>query len=288
MKDYRRCKRRYYYEVVLGLESKTTFSTWLKGQIGHKCLEMWYKNGEGDVADAMYEVFANYPGLNMQEEEIDKLHELIEGIIHRYIMEYSDFESVWIKEILGVEEEWYLNIDGWTLRGVYDLVFIDCDDNLWLMDHKFTGFPHQDEHLVMDPQISLYFNSANNLFDRPVYGFIINNILSKPAPKKSKYENPCFNRIPIARTDYELDSFMYDTRIQLAEMEESTNTYRATGNHRIFYRTPTKDCSWDCPYYQLCVIDLKNGDVSHVIDMAYKQKEVKKIGRKDMDGKPIR
>src|SRR5690606_21933561 len=44
---------------------------------------------------------------------------------------------------------------------------------------------------------------------------------------------------------------------------------KALGGAKIFPRNITRDCSWDCPYYDLCLAEMEGSDVDWILQEKY-------------------
>lgn len=276
LKNFRRCRRKWYFGDVLNLGPREPFRTWLVGEMGHLCQEKLYCTGEVRVEGCVTEVLRRYE-MVLFDEEIVELVRLLADIMNRYVCTYAEHDQSFIKKILGVEHEFAIPLSGGIiLEGVFDLVVLDHQDRIHIWDHKFTGTPHQYKHILLDPQASTYFFAGETMFGN-VDSFTLNNILSKRPPKKSKYDNPCFHREHVRRNTYEQGLFIQETIQQAREMQKILSLYEE-GMPVPLYRTPTKDCHWDCEFYTMCITEMKGGDIEYIMDLKYVRKP-ERIGR---------
>lgn len=161
--------------------------------------------------------------------------------------------------------------------GTYDGVYRDLkDDSIWLLEHK-TAKAISLGHLTLDDQGGSYFLVASrdlrhdkligpkeNLRgimynfarkapgdDRPrnAQGLALN----KDGQVSKQQPSPLFVRHPVTRTMRERNSMV--RRIQ-AEVEHMTAMKEGV---LPIYKTPTKDCSWGCKFYEMCVMHESGG-----------------------------
>src|SRR5690606_16827327 len=66
--------------------------------------------------------------------------------------------------------------------------------------------------------------------------------------------NTFFYREFVPRTDTAVEQVWEDIR-------KTEALKQALVAEKIFPRNTTRDCSWDCPYYDLCVAELEGSDV---------------------------
>lgn len=80
-----------------------------------------------------------------------------------FLKTFSGYENF---KILGVEEEFVIDIDDWQFNGFIDLVFQDSDDRLIIRDYKSkASFKNEDEKYKYARQLYLY-----SLYVKEKYG----------------------------------------------------------------------------------------------------------------------
>ena len=183
---------------------------------------------------------------------------------------------------------------------------------LLFIEHKFTDdFAGREEDLPIDQQFDMYFWTVLNLFrDQglkvPLAYGVLNMInprlpsvpellkngksLSKDkriftteevyleAIKAHEFDpadysevlmdlrdrpRPFFKRIKVFRTPEQLERFEAELRDAVLDMI----------NCRNIYRNANYLCKRDCPYHQLCVLDMKGGDVTEYIATQFKRRK---------------
>jgi hypothetical protein len=276
LRNYRECKRKWFYQDILGLEKKQPTRPIFFGEVGHFCMESLYLKGTCDVNDAYDDTCSRYPSIELFDEEIKDIKSSMQRIIDDYVMYYSDSESKWIKTILGAEVEWKVDLipDAVQVEGVADIVLEDHRDNVHIMDHKFTASPFDVDHYVRDTQISTYFWGVGEKLERDITSFMINAILNKKPPKTSKYGEPRFNREAFYRSQMHKDSYLTEVVCQCVQMLRDRNLWITKGNSIHIYRTVSKDCKY-CWMRPLCDAERIGGDPDAVIEMEYQRRKVR-------------
>lgn len=210
-------------------------------------------------------------------------------------------------KVLGVEVnilEWKLTIPGTDifLEGFIDMVLEDEYGGIWAVEHKTGAQFFSVESLDLDEQASTYLWALSHRYpDREVMG-IIYNMLSTKTPSvpqmlksgemsKSKINttwniyartlrengldeqdysdmkailllNKFFKRDQIYRSSTELGNFEID-------LQDIVDDIKGTMNTAKFYRTPTRDCVWECPFREVCIMEYKGLDVEEVCNIKF-------------------
>lgn len=292
LKTWKRCRQKWYYRYVRGLIPKERVKKIELGNYGHALLEAYYK-GE-DLQQASENYWREQTKDMFQEEMIEyqEVRDQAEQLVKRYIKHYQEKGEEF--KVLAVEEHFQVTIPKSTtdLQGVFDLVVEDDTGELWLVDHKFTSIDldKYEENLVLDEQANYYLWALAELLGdyRAVSGIIFNLIRTKlptvpqvlKSGRLSKAKNidtdvdtylqaikdnrlnpndytdilnylkensrPFFKRCKVCRTPEELEC----VKNELYEVSKDMKNYS-------IYRNATKDCSWDCLYRELCIMESK-------------------------------
>lgn len=86
--------------------------------------------------------------------------------------------------------------------------------------------------------------------------------------KLDQQENPFFERDKIRKTSYELDEF--SNRLY--------HTYRDMMGNPALYPNPTRDCSWDCSFQDVCIQQSDGADYERTLDRLYKKRDYERKG----------
>lgn len=225
-------------------------------------------------------------------------------IMHRYVKYDTEdplLPAGW--KVVSLEEEFLVELlTGYDqLYGFIDMVVEDDSGNIWGIEHKSGEQFFDVEQLSLNEQTSLYISVLKTHYGEKVRGMIYNLVRTKKpySPKVNKnnslsksaidttwevyletilannldpadyYDmqmklenNKFFDRAYIYRTAQELNNFMDETSYI---MEDIVNQ-----DPDKCYRTPTRNCAWDCKeFYELCIMESKGLDTSYYKEKAY-------------------
>jgi len=207
------------------------------GTAAHAALAEYYR-GNGVVA-AMDAAFGSLaPNTPLRLEEFDRL----EAVLANYF-EFAQKNDSW--KVLAVEveaeSEWKPDM---RISGIIDLI-IEMSGKKVIVDHKFLS-RISTTSLDMDSQINYYLLLTLQL-GFPIDGFLYNMI-----DKRKSTGNPG-RRVYVTRTPNELLALGED-------FYQVSRVIRATHDGQIpVYRNPTRDCRWDCSYYEACIEEMRKG-----------------------------
>jgi hypothetical protein len=216
-------------------------------------------------------------------------------------------------KVMSVEEPLRVHVPGTrvALVGALDvLVRRGQRANLWVMDHKTAAQYINIVNLEMDDQMTAYlwlvWQTHGEIPGGALYNELRKKVPAQPEPLKSgglsknknvdtTYEiylqavkdndlNPVdyedileflrnkpdgfYRREPVARTKYELEHFAENLVPEVKAMNSKLTP---------LYPSPTRDCSWDCHYRDLCLCETTGGDLESLSDSLY---EYAKGGRR--------
>lgn len=236
---YRRCKQQYHWKYIDHFYPKASVGQ-VRGSAGHAALGEWHRTYQTYTAlDAAWDKWvAEGQGLG---EDWDLTVETLE----RYF--------AWSREndtftILKAEQKFDIIFKDPAIKftGYIDGIIQEEDGRIWLLENKFNKRV-QTSHLDMDIQATIYMLAANLLGHKPV-GVLYNIIRvgtkiaeKQPVVRKQLYRN-----------SDGLNHVTHEILLQAKEMIE----YDKGGTP---YRNPTKDCSWDCPFFAACLNLLDDG-----------------------------
>jgi PD-(D/E)XK nuclease superfamily len=262
MQTFQQCRRRWwltYYRKLRPMETAVVGPLALGSRV-HSALEARYKHSAGlvetydtllsiDVANAM----ESGDDLTALASEGELGHLMLEGFIDWAEEEGidADFEIVGTEEILSMPMLGGLA----EVKGKLDLRVRDKRDGTHLVrDWKtsaqlgaFTKWAH------LNPQLMLYqtLDYVNTPEDRRIAGG--QYVLLKKVKRGPRAKPPFYELLDIRHNVFTLRS--YWTRLQglLSDMLTVHKALDDGGDHRqIVYPTPTRDCSWICPFFTAC------------------------------------
>lgn len=201
--------------------------------------------------------------------------------------------------VLAVEHPFQITIPGTDkgeaclYAGKWDLLWRDLrDESLWLTDHK-TAKDLSTNHLTLDDQAGSYWALAGQFLrssgaigpkerlkgieynilrkysppedDRPVDadGMRLNKdgSVSKKQPKTLEYR---YKRERVHRTAREQASQISRIAVEAEAMD------RMRHDKSLLYKSPTRDCTWDCNFFQMCELQERQSDWETFRDMAFR------------------
>lgn len=247
---YRRCRYQYYLKYVKDYVSPAGKGQ-IKGTAGHAALAEWYTNGYDDTkaikkASGIITNTELETGWSM-EAEWDELQMML--------MRYFAWARVNDNfETIAVEQEYEIEVNGLKLMGFIDGIVRKGEYN-YLLEHKFVK-QASTQHIALDMQVSIYMLAAHKLGYNPMGTMY--NIIRMGEGKKSTEE-------PVLRTiAYRNVEGLQLIEIEVGRMMEEVQKFLTEGGS--VYRNPTKDCHWDCSFYDVCLSLNDSGEAESVLN----------------------
>lgn len=292
---FKRCPLAWWWGYREGLKPQgpPDIKLWF-GEGVHLALALWYKPGRQRGIDPRI-TWRKFVAEDIRfiktefSREYDPVEYVEAGDFGEELLgNYLDFwgsDRNW--EILAPEQNFEVLIPGADgkpiarLVGTFDGVFRDLDDGRRplprLLEHKtakaiYTG------HLELDDQRGTYYAVADHVLRemgliKPkeeivemIYNFLRKGhaddrptnaegqSLNKDGSVSKVQPSPLFVRHPVTLTRVE----RMQQLAKISNEVKAMNMFR-TGELEI-YKTPTRDCSWDCDFYEMCVLDESNPD----------------------------
>ena len=186
--SYLRCAKLYWYKYVRNLQRKKQEGPLRDGAMAHHMLMegfLFMQRGEdpltgvGEGWNSLAEELTNLiPWTDQLETALDNLRDLYR-IVVRYFNQ-ADFEG-W--EVLHVEEEFAIEIDGTMLTFTPDLVLRDPFGKVWIVDHKTTS--SMPDGIPFSSQQSLLYYAGVKAHYPETAGFLF-NFLRKKLPTEPR------------------------------------------------------------------------------------------------------
>lgn len=296
---FKRCPQRWYWSFRMGLVPKGMPKQPLWFGTGvHLAMAEWYIPGRQRGRDPR-ETWAEYcKDAQMETVRISNdydpdaqatyvdARELGDAMFARYLDKYGD-DTNW--DVLAPEQVFAVVIEDpdypgegvVTYVGTFDGVYRNIKTGkLWLMEHK-SASQIDTGHLVLDDQAGSYVSVANPLLrangvidPNEQIGGIMYNFLAKRKPYVSaggvddegrhlnkdgsvskRQPRDTVLREPIGRTRHEQNTQLGRIANEAIVMEP----FR-TGELQMV-KNPTRDCKWDCDFFELCQVHETGGDV---------------------------
>lgn len=268
IQEFKTCRRAWWLKYYRGLarKSKEVIGPLPLGSRVHNSLEVYYTTGESPVEA--------YKGFWAKDKELFEASEMAgdESAVKKFeseselglimvegYMEWLDETGADSRlEVLEVEKkvsapllDGRVELQGKTDMKVYDRV---TNDRL-IMDHK-TAVSFNDYHRTahMSEQLLLYTmleKMQKEDSDIPVSGGIYN--LLRKVKRGPKAKPPFYERINVRFNDEALNSFWIRVNGELRDMMAVRDALDAGVDHRLVaYPSPSRDCTWRCPFFQVC------------------------------------
>lgn len=271
MSVYKECKRRWYLEYYLRLIRKFT-SPRIAADTGsavHEALHEYYvaggrKNHEAAKDLAMSHLTASRDrelARDITPEDIASLKEIyaVAEICAKGYFEWVDethADEGWT--IQGSEERLVVDgpIEGTQIKGFIDIWGThDRSGDLLVVDTKVVqNFGDTMKTLHLNEQAPLYAILSKIVDNQPGRGFrVVWNMIKRNKQTKGKAKPPFYQRYELAINDDQLDQFYAQLQGQIADMLETERRLNEGEPHyMVAYPTPSRDCSWKCPYLSIC------------------------------------
>ncbi|KKN66964.1 hypothetical protein LCGC14_0466440 [marine sediment metagenome] len=248
MSCWRRCKYKYFLKYIENYVLPSSMGQ-IRGSIGHSALAVWYKTGDKDEAlhAANDKLFEYEMELN---RGLDDVWELMKFILNRYF-EWSIENDKF--ELIEAELKFEFKIDKHVFLGYIDGV-VEIDGIIWLLEHKFLKQVSM-KHVSIDPQISMYMLAMRKLEFNPRGTFF--NVIRMTKGGIAKTE-------PVVR----VKAFRNQEGLVAIERELVNQANEMTKFHRDggeMYRNSTRDCTWDCNFYPVCLSINDSGEAKSVL-----------------------
>jgi len=263
MSCWRRCKYQFFLKYVEGYSMPSSGGQ-LTGSSGHAALAYWYKQTDhiknkkqdGKAIDTAWKSYCE-EFKKMGREVDNQYFEPAEAALLRYFPVAREQDKRW--EVLSSEYEFKVNVGQYPLIGFIDLI-VRTQGQIWIVEHKFnkqvsTG------HLDLDPQVSTYLLAATIAGYNPI-GVIYNIIRTSSGPTAIKEP---FVRSMLYRNPEGLQVKAKEMTGQMAEMKSFLD------DGGTIYRNETRDCHWDCTFFNACLSITDNGSPDEILSRLVKR-----------------
>lgn len=239
LSTFRRCLQKYHWNYIQHYRPKPSVSQ-TRGSAGHSALAEWHVNYK--IESAIAAAWKYWYGQQLADGDDWRL---LEDALIRYFAWSQKNDSF---KILQSEYEFkigYGNPD-FVFTGFIDGIVQDGKQQ-WLLENKFYK-KVDDTGLEMDIQASLYMLAAK-LLGKNVSGVIYNMV--RIGDNKKSIEEPV-----VRKKLYRNAAGLSHVQTEMVQQVKNMLKYQEGG---MPYRNPTKDCSWDCAYYSICLGLLDDG-----------------------------
>lgn len=270
IQTFKDCRRKWYLSYYLGLTPKKEK---LDGPLPlgtrvHDSLELYYTDGidpvityntlatDDRIRFQATEEFLDESTLKKYDSDLELGRIMVEGY-KEWIEEDSrdaDFEFVEAEKAVSYPVE----IDGVTvnLMGKIDLKLRNkIDDTIFITDHKTSAasaWSNYDKYTHMSEQLMFYI-TLSRAIGEDVDGAMYN--LLKKVKRTGTAKPPFYDRKVVRFNSTQLDSFWDRTMSTIADMVETRQRLDGGESHlTAAYPRPSTDCSWKCPFFEMCTM----------------------------------
>lgn len=259
METFKECRRKWWLQYVRKLRHKTDPDSGRAARIGtlfHEIMETYY--GGHQTEEAQREAIANLvpPPLATPDDlkEYDLARTIAEGYFQWVAEEGVDADL----EFEAVEEKIQTPspIAGVDLLGKADLLATKkSSGERVVVDHKTTGsFARSlsDIHLLRQPKLYSLIRRIK-LPDDPLHGVMWN--MARTVGRGKTAKPPFYMRYELATSEAELRRYWRELgRViqDMLDLEQKIESTPVLDRSVVAYPSPSKDCSWKCPFYAVC------------------------------------
>jgi RecB family exonuclease len=250
--SWRRCRYRYWLSYIKNYEARPGLGQF-RGTTGHAGLAAWYTNGGDDekaiqVASDTLQTIEIVNHLDMSKDWED-----IKMILTRYFAWARRNDNF---KVLAIEKEYEIELADIKLMGYIDGI-VEQGGSVYILEHKFVKQARVN-HVTLDMQISIYMLAAHKLGYNP-YGTFYNII--RMGDKGIAEKQPVLRTVAY-RNSEGLDVIEKELENQMIELKR----FNEEGSKFLrLYRNPTRDCSWDCSFYPVCLSLNDSGEAESVL-----------------------
>jgi len=239
LSTFRRCLQKYRWKYVEHYYPRSSIGQ-ARGSAGHAALAEWHKNyDEQKSLDTAWQKWSD-DGFEQNEE-----WQLLENALTRYFPWSKTHDKF---RIIRSEYKFEIEYELMHQQKLFPILFegyidgvVKENDQIWLLENKFNK-RISTKNLELDAQVTLYLLAMFNM-QKSVEG-VIYNIVRVGNTKIAKKEPAV--RVRLHRNKEGLARVQKEILLQTIAMINFEN-----GGE--FYRNPTRNCSWDCPFYQACL-----------------------------------
>ena len=290
IQTFKDCRRKWWLGTYRALKkkSKTYVGPLTLGIRIHNALEAYYKTGTNPVDEyerlqridnALFEA-SDDASNEKKVKDFNSEAELGRIMLEGY-MEWMDETNPDADiEVIGAEKKLSTRLEmdpRVELMGKTDLkVRRASSQRHAILDHKSAqSFNSYYETSHMSEQLMLYvilekMDTVNG--DQNVDGGIYN--LLKKVKRTGKATPPFYERLDVRFNDTQLQSFWIRTMGTVRDIMELRDRLDAGEDHRfIAYPSPSKDCTWKCPFFQVCPMFDDGSAAEAFIEEFYEQSD---------------
>lgn len=270
---FQTCRKKYYYQMIRHLQTKTKSPALLFGGAIHDALDVYYVKGIESALKVFAEVYSDVEG--------DDLRTVENGV--KLLAKYAEVYTNEPFKVIGKPEAGFVFPIGDVMFGGRMDLIVEWDGAIWIVEHKTTSSLRSNffRQFALDKQVTGYVIGAEEFTGRKCQGCVVNAMepwkqLKRPTVKSKRPEDH-FVRDPIPRTKILKDRFKIN-------VQRIVRDIRWCADNNEWYEAEKKEVcfsyNYDCPYKGLCLYgeDERFLARDYVVEewAPFKQEEVKK------------
>lgn len=268
---YLRCRRKWDWQYVKGLESPGYQTNLATGSAVHAGLQAHYKDEDPFAAITAYwlpvveGISPDDPNMAQVAKDVKLSNIMMEGYLEWLLDSNEDagYTPIAIEE----KVEMLLTPDI-TLHGTLDLVQMDGDGNMWLIDHKTTNAfgVLVDRRMQLNFQLLTYALLCQDFFGKPPTGAKLNMLRKVQRTAASK--PPFYQRETVHFNQHQLDNHKRHLLAILNDLDGTEAEIRS-GNDAVAWPVVDGDCTWKCPFLSVCAFADDGSDIEGALNDLY-------------------
>lgn len=266
IKTYHRCRRKWLLTYYLWWQRRQPedFSTPLTlGSIVHESLEHWYLEQRNPVeyVRSIYEArLQEADALGYFQSVIDavkKERDLAEAMVDGLLEWQAETGVDNGMTLIGVEKTLEAPLpNGTVLRGKLDQQWRLDDGRVIFRDWKTCkDFSTLEDGFLLNEQIKMY-QLLERLTDPTQITDGAQFVMIRKVKRTGNAKPPFYKSVKVRPNHAEVDSMFRRTVRSTTEIRDLTKALDANhGIEALQYAcppNPTRDCNWDCPFYDVC------------------------------------
>lgn len=265
IKLFKRCRRQWNLKYVRGLGGAKREDTASLGTLVHAGLEAHYK-GHGPKATMLRAV--PVPATEAAVDQFEQAWIMVEGYLE-WLEETgidAGLQVEAVEKTLQVEVPTLVLGDKIVLVGHIDLLATDAFGIRKLIDHKTVqSLDQYSRQLQVDDQMLTY--AVMLKLEGTEIGGAIHNAI-KRSKRTARATPPFYQRNEVTYSAEHLRSHYSHLLGVLHDMVYVLQTSETglVSSQELFYPTPTKDCTWDCPFLGVCALHDDGSDIESALE----------------------
>jgi hypothetical protein len=294
MGTFKECRRKWYLSYLQGYKLQRADRSVARdtGILAHGAFEQYYKQLATDGAEdfamdwlkaAISEDLgiASASGLDGEEmKKVQKAHATALVCVEDYFTWLSETGADQQYEFIGseVEVEVPSGVEGVSILGIIDLLARNRETgNLVVMDHKFVAsFEQMVQYLHIGEQAPQYAMLVRVHEGDKMRGDVevVWNMIKRNM-HTGKAKPPFYQRYSVHVNLPTIQQYWRQVSGQIKDMTHMEQILAGGGDPiMVAYPTPTMDCKWKCPFFQVCgQMNDPQSDASWTLETFYKKSD---------------